>query len=239
MCDNSKKYMNVQEVYETILEIYKECVKEYENEPYFDIWGYSEEDILEEMAMQKAQAINEDMKKYLHAKDHSIPGNFRNISYNYKGDLSDLIKRLDAGVEDDKTNADRQFLTDWFWDMAGTFGIRYNFKTELAESAFVDFYAEEDSLGRTGEDGMVKSYDIGWNNNIDNWEESAREEGMSLEDFLQRWWNETGYEGREFTWQRLGKGDGHHGDTILKLGNVVFKDIDGQLMIDEYPTSKL
>lgn len=97
-----------------------------------------------------------------------------------------------------------------------------------------DFYAEEDDNGNTGKPGEVKSYNIGWNDNVSKFEKEAEEEGLTLEEYLKQWWNETGYEGRSFTWQKLKGGYGYHGDTILKLGNVVFKDIFGQLMIDEY-----
>lgn len=38
-----------------------------------------------------------------------------------------------------------------------------------------------------------------------------------------------------FTWQRLGGGYGYNGDTIARDGNVVIKDIYGQIMVDEYP----
>ena len=94
------------------------------------------------------------------------------------------------------------------------------------------FYDEEDYDGNTGEPGMVRSYDIGWNDNIDSFEESAKAEKMTLKQFLKFWWNEVS-SGVPWTWQKLGSGYGFHGDTILQLGNVTFKDIHGQLMIDE------
>ena len=94
------------------------------------------------------------------------------------------------------------------------------------------FYDEEDYDGNTGEPGMVRSYDIGWNDSIDSFEESAKAEKMTLKQFLKFWWNEVS-SGVPWTWQKLGSGYGFHGDTILKLGNVTFKDIHGQLIIDE------
>lgn len=94
------------------------------------------------------------------------------------------------------------------------------------------FYSEEDDNGKTGEPGMVKSYDIGYYT-VDNLKNDAEEEGMTVEEYLKMWWDETGYEGRSFTWERLGAGYGYHGDTLLRYGNVIFKDIFGQLIVDE------
>lgn len=94
------------------------------------------------------------------------------------------------------------------------------------------FYSEEDYDGNTGKPGMVRSYDIGWNNSVSSFQQSAQEENMTLEQFLEYWWNEVS-NGTPWTWQKLGSGYGFHGDTILQLGNVRFKDIHGQLMIDE------
>ena len=37
-----------------------------------------------------------------------------------------------------------------------------------------------------------------------------------------------------FIWQRLDGGYGYNGDTIARDGNVVIKDIYGQIMVDEY-----
>ena len=111
--------------------------------------------------------------------------------------------------------------------------VKESVKKVLRESV-EDFYAEEDEFGNVGEEGMVKSYNVGGLDNIANWEEEASTEGITLEQYLKFWWENAGYE-NPFTWERLGHGYGFHGDTILRLGNVVFKDIYGQLMINEYP----
>lgn len=104
---------------------------------------------------------------------------------------------------------------------------------ENFDGSLDDFYKEEDDRGEYGEPGMVKSYDIGWNNSVENFEKEANEEGMSLEDYLKYWWNEISSEYVPFTWQKLGSGYGYHGKEITRVGNVVFKDIYGQLMVDE------
>lgn len=115
--------------------------------------------------------------------------------------------------------------------------VKESIKRVLRESV-EDFYAEEDEFGNVGEEGMVKSYNVGGLDNIANWEEEASTEGITLEQYLKFWWENAGYES-PFTWERLGPGYGFHGDTLLRLGNVVFKDIYGQLMIDEYPPQQI
>lgn len=104
---------------------------------------------------------------------------------------------------------------------------------ENFDGSLDDFYKEEDDRGEYGEPGMVKSYDIGWNNSVENFEKEASEEGMSLEDYLKYWWNEISCEPIPFTWQKLGNGYSYHGNEITRVGNVVFKEIYGQLMVDE------
>lgn len=104
---------------------------------------------------------------------------------------------------------------------------------ENFDGSLDDFYKEEDDRGEYGEPGMVKSYDIGWNNSVENFEKEASEEGMSLEDYLKYWWNEISCEPLPFTWQKLGNGYTYHGNEITRVGNVVFKEIYGQLMVDE------
>ena len=117
--------------------------------------------------------------------------------------------------------------------------IRNSIKRIIRESndyyntSIDDFYSKEDNDGNQGEEGMVKSYDIGYYD-VSNAEEDAEKEGMPLDEYLKYWFSEIQPE-CPFTWKRLGGGYGHNGDTIAKDGNVVIKDIYGQIMIDEYP----
>lgn len=110
-------------------------------------------------------------------------------------------------------------------------------KENLEQDALDEFYSEEDDNGNQGEEGQVKSYDVG-NLNITNLEEEAEEEGMSLEDYLKYWWSEISVEYVPFIWETLGSGYGFHGKTITTVGNVVFKEIYGQVMVDEYPPTR-
>ena len=111
--------------------------------------------------------------------------------------------------------------------------IKETVRNILKENECVDFYSEEDEFGNVGEPGMVKSYNIGYYS-VDNAMLDAKEFGYeNLQDYLKFWWNEVS-DDIPFTWEKLGSGYGYHGTTLLKLGNVVFKEIYGQIMVDEY-----
>ena len=111
--------------------------------------------------------------------------------------------------------------------------IRESVRNILKENECMDFYSEEDEFGNVGEPGMVKSYDIGYYS-VDNAMFDAKECGYeNLQDYLKFWWNEVS-DDIPFTWEKLGSGYGYHGTTLLRLGNVVFKNIYEQIMVDEY-----
>lgn len=113
------------------------------------------------------------------------------------------------------------------------------FLNEECLSGNPGFYDEEDNEGNTGKPGQVRSYDLG-NYNIDQWKEDADENGLTLEEYVEEWFNEVNDGTMQFTWQTLGGGYGYNGDTVttfkdqLTGGEVVVKDIYDQLMIDEY-----
>lgn len=121
--------------------IYAKKIDEVKNDRVFYLTRYSDEAFVEGLVQETAMSINLDMKKYLHLADTRIVGNFNNIRRDYKGDYADMVSRLDAGFEDKKTNHDRDFLTSWFWETFGTFGIGYNFSEELGEEMYI---AEEE-----------------------------------------------------------------------------------------------
>ena len=92
-----------------------------------------------------AEILNADMKKYLHQDNHQIVNNFNNVErdyiYNDKrgsyADFRDMVRRLDEGVDDERTNEDRDWLTSWFWDTFGTWAIGYNLSTYIGEELYV------------------------------------------------------------------------------------------------------
>ena len=111
--------------------------------------------------------------------------------------------------------------------------IKETVRNILKENECVDFYSEEDEFGNVGEPGMVKSYNIGYYS-VDNAMLDAKEFGYeNLQDYLKFWWNEVS-DNIPLTWEKLGSGYGYHGTTLLRLGNVVFKEIYEQIMVDEY-----
>lgn len=114
------------------------------------------------------------------------------------------------------------------------------FLNEECLSGNPGFYDEEDSEGKTGKPGQVRSYELGYNSNIGQWQEDADENGLTLEEYVEEWFDEVNDGTMQFTWQTLGGGYGYNGDTIttfknkLTGGEVVVKDIWEDLMIDEY-----
>ena len=87
------------------------------------------------------------MCSYLHKKDTRIYGNFNNVNYDYNkfrngkvawndNLLKGLVERLDNNAQDEQTKKDRHWLVDWFFETFGTFGIRYNFDSEMSDAIY-------------------------------------------------------------------------------------------------------
>lgn len=140
-----KEYMNMDSLKSTIREIYDAQIESYKDEPYFECTMYADEDILEDEVNRMAERLNADMKKYLHQSDHRIEGNFKKVERDYiyidkrgsYADFRDMIRRLDEGVDDERTNEDRDWLTSWFWSTFGTWAIGYNLSTYIGEELYV------------------------------------------------------------------------------------------------------
>lgn len=142
---NSEKvmdYMNVDELENEIYALLEEerdsfvsDLEQDEKDYILSAWG---EYYLKEEASELAHKNNYSMKKYLHQKDHDIPGNLMDVELNYKFDnkcsdegFQDMIARLDAGDDTEKSREDREYLRDWFWEAFGSFGTKYNFNGTL------------------------------------------------------------------------------------------------------------
>lgn len=114
-----------------------------------------------------------------------------------------------------------------------------NMKKSIIKENLNNFYSEEDSNGKIGQVGQVKSYDCGYMTES-NVEIEAKESGyQSIEEYLKSWWNEVSTE-TPFTWETLGKGYGYHGNDIFTQvepdgGILHCKEIFGQIMFDVYP----
>lgn len=154
--DTIQDYLNIDEMTEYVISLYKSQMEYFteDKQQILESCGYDDEYIRERAAIL-VDKWNENMRDYLHQWDHEIYGNFNNVEYDYPkfrtGEyrydsemLNDMIARLDAGEQSEQASADRQFLTDWFWEAFGTFGVTYNFMDELCEQLYAfDFAMEE------------------------------------------------------------------------------------------------
>ena len=97
-----------------------------------------------------------------------------------------------------------------------------------------DWYAEEDYDGNVGQDGMIRSYNIG-TYYVDQAEVDDKDCGYDdVAEYLKYWFSEIQME-CPWYWVEERSGYGHNGSTICEFGNVRIKDIFGQIMVDEYP----
>lgn len=151
------KYLDTDEVYETLKKVLTEKRDEFCVDEDMHGWYY-DDDAIDEYIWMLVEQFNTDMKNYLHSDSHRIDGNFNNLDYDYNYhkcaiinghkdnnkigghdyELSDCIKRLDSGEDTEDARTDRKALTDWFFDTFGTWGICYNF-TEYLSSSYEDY----------------------------------------------------------------------------------------------------
>ena len=114
--------------------------------------------------------------------------------------------------------------------------IKETVKRALVETneLYDEWYEEEDYDGHTGEEGMIRSYNIG-TYYIDQAEEDAKENGYDdVADYLEYWFSEIQPD-CPWYWTKVGSGYGYNGDTIFVNDGIVCKDIYGQIIVDEYP----
>lgn len=140
------QYINCELMQKELEEILNEELKSYsEDYPYLD-----EIVNVEEYADDLVLSFNSDMGKYLNSSDHKIAGNFNNIDYDYpafmecdgphynKKLVDDMVNRLNNNDDTEKSQKDRDFLVDWFFETFGTFGITYNFNDYLGEIIYAN-----------------------------------------------------------------------------------------------------
>ena len=156
-------YIGVESFAKTIEELYRECLENYDNaeemeEAIADYYGMN----IQSLAWKFTHKANREMKKYLHAKDHHMDGNFANIendypahitgtrwSSEYDGDdyrdfFPQMVARLDSAEDSKQADDDRVYLGEWYFWAFGTYGIKYNFSNDLAEILYTmeEDYAE-------------------------------------------------------------------------------------------------
>lgn len=146
-CMDIRDYMNIDELENELYGLYKECLDETVESEESSVKDhlllvYDYEGIKEEAAF-RADCINNNMRKYLHQDNHHIDGNFMNVERNYmrdhkcsRKDFENMVKRLDSGDMSEESKEDREWLRSWFWEAFGTFGLTYNFKSELDDCIY-------------------------------------------------------------------------------------------------------
>lgn len=149
-------YIGVFSFAKTIEALYRECLEDCDNpediEEYIaDLYGKNIQSLARDFALES----NRDMKKYLHMNNHSMPGNFADIEYDYPAHITgtrwsseyagddyfrlfpQMVARLDAAEDSKQADEDRAYLMDWYFDAFGTYNIKYNFSNWLSEIVYM------------------------------------------------------------------------------------------------------
>jgi hypothetical protein len=134
-----KDFINYDDMYECIKNIYIDALDEDEASKY--------EDEIECHAEIAAQDAAESMRKYVHRKDTRMDGNFCNIREDWEccpefigsdvkpwGKFDDMVKSLDdETISDYDLKKVQQWCMDWYFRAFGTFGLKYNFQSYISE----------------------------------------------------------------------------------------------------------
>lgn len=93
---------------------------------------------LREYSRHMAIQLNDDMGKYLNRKDQHIEGNWCNARQDYEREhpgqsYVGMLLFLENFEDDPKSAADRDWLMAWFFEAFGTFGLTYNFSSDISE----------------------------------------------------------------------------------------------------------
>lgn len=138
-------FLNEQKHYETLLSIFMDVVKNYDDPTEYEWYAEQEAESL-------AASHVKDMAEYVHMSDTKLLGNFANIREDWDY-IPDFVKsevkpwgRFDDVVKsiDDKTISEedlakfQQWCEDWFFTAFGTYNLEYNFATDLGELAYYD-----------------------------------------------------------------------------------------------------
>lgn len=150
-----KQYMNVDRLCDELYEILKgerDGFIEDDNRDF--LMSEFSDEIIRDRTEEMAYQIDRDMGKYLNLPSHKIDGNFNNIDYDYPLHIygvveynipmvSAMIERLNNGEVSKQADADRDWLVDWFWETFGSFGIKYNFDTEISDRLYEHEHNED------------------------------------------------------------------------------------------------
>lgn len=139
-----KDFLNFDDVYDSILNIYKGVIEDFGYEHREDFY-----DLAEERATFSAIETLDSMRRYVHKKNTHMDGNFCDIrdDWNHPGFVESEVKPwgdFDAVIAsiDDETISDKDlekfqaWALDWFFTAFGTYGLSYNFGEVLSERIY-------------------------------------------------------------------------------------------------------
>lgn len=145
LLDNDELYTSILEIYQNEFE--KLCDSADENEkPYYE----SEDYYVEEFATHTTEGIQRDMYKYVSGNNFKIPGNFKQIDYDWNSDHEDgikfyeLRKKLLEGVKDKDTKEFSTWGIQWFFKAFGTYDIKYKFRDAIVNIVFEQMAEDEE-----------------------------------------------------------------------------------------------
>ena len=133
------KFLNFDDVLESITEIYNDCLSEVEQCRY--------ESCVEDYAYLTAENVCNDMDKYVHMEDTKMWGNFANIRQDWDitknfvksevepwGKFDDIIKSIDDNtISKEDLEKFQTWALDWFFTAFGTYNLKYNFNNFIYE----------------------------------------------------------------------------------------------------------
>ena len=159
LLDDSELTQEIQSIYENELEKLISDADEKEK-LYYQSMDY----ILEDYIPDTVESIQNDMYKYVSGGDYNIPGNFRQIDWDWDRDHKDGIKfsalreKLLDGIEDADTEEFSQWGINWFFKAFGTFGLKYNFREAVTDIVYNDM-AEDGVLDESKKSEATKFID--------------------------------------------------------------------------------
>lgn len=102
------------------------------------------EQFAEEESIRLSESFVHDMEKYARQPDRNIFGNLNNIEYDYERehygeDFDMILTKADNGEFTDQELENLQdWCLGWFFKTFGTFGIKYNFESDLCDLIYED-----------------------------------------------------------------------------------------------------
>lgn len=135
------EFLNKDNVYESVLNVCKDALAD-----DYQQW----ESVVEDFADYMANSILEDMRKYVHLKDTRMSGNFANIREDWDvitdfvrseikpfGRFDDIVASIDnETISEDDLAKFQEWCLDWFYTAFGTFGIKYQIQTIVADMEY-------------------------------------------------------------------------------------------------------